>query len=461
MDRDTSINTSASQVVDSDYPYGKRYAYSILFLFGLLWLFDLALRLVVSSLFSDMNRDLGITPSQFGLLTGIVSFAISLLVFPVSILEDRWSRKKTVAIMAIIWAIASLLCAFSGQFWQLLLLRFLVGAGEAGYGPGASTIVQDAFPPQKHNTVLGILQACGPIGAIAGMILGGIIVQYLGWRWAFGLVAIPCIPAAFMVLFIKEPVRQAVTKINKNTGIEEKVPFGQIMKKILTTRTLLFLYCGMSLVLIFYSCVVLWVPSFFRYTEGLSQQAAGIKGAGVMLTSALGAVLGGSLGDRLSKIKPSLPLVFAGIAMFITCAAFLLGFLYVPQGWRYPCMLVGGLFLSSQLGIAYATVLRVSHKGIQATALGSLILVQNLFGATVGASISGFIAEYYGKVFMQMETYKTLAIQNASAAHDAMMAYSIQHAILAMSFMTILSGISFILASRYYDKDCAGAECFA
>ncbi len=451
---------ASSPLAYNEYPYGKGYSLYVLALLSVLYLFDFMDRMIVSSLFSDLNRDMGVTAAQFGALTGAVHIAIATLAFPVSLLIDRWSRKKTVAMMVIIWAFACLLCAFTGQFWQLLALRFIVGAGEAGYGPGSSTILQNFFPPNKQNSAIGIMQSFGPVGVVCGMIVGGFIAQRWGWRHAFGILVVPGTIAAILVLFLKEPARIAVTRVNQATGEEEAVPLSRIVKKIFQTPTLIYIYLGMAMMLIFSSCVGVWVPSFFRYTEGLGQQAAGVKGGGVMLATAVGAMLGGFIGDRLGAKKSGLPLVFSAVCMVFACAFFVFGFMFAPQTLRYYFMLAGGLFLNAPVGIAFTSIMHTSHQGIRATALGCLIVVQNIFGMAVGATVSGIAAQYSGEIFKTTEAYAALLLQSAEAANNAALAYGIQRAILMMSFSTLIAAVLFFLASRHFAEDCKGAECF-
>jgi len=84
---------------ESGVTHGQRNFIFVL-LFMLLF-FDLLDRMVVSSLFPYIQRDWGISDTECGLLVSSVYWAIVALTFPISILVDRWSRKKSIGIMAI------------------------------------------------------------------------------------------------------------------------------------------------------------------------------------------------------------------------------------------------------------------------------------------------------------------------------------------------------------------------
>jgi len=85
-----------------------------------------------------IQADLGINDFQSGWLVSVIYLTIGIMTFPVSLVIDRWSRTKTVGIMAIVWSLATLLCAFTGNYVQLFFARVLIGFGEAGYAQAAA-----------------------------------------------------------------------------------------------------------------------------------------------------------------------------------------------------------------------------------------------------------------------------------------------------------------------------------
>ncbi|MBP1666990.1 MAG: major facilitator superfamily 1, partial [Bacteroidetes bacterium] len=92
-----------NQQNDQGYLFSKRYSNYIFILLFLLYMFDYIDRMVITSMFPVIERDLGISHTQSGMLVSAVYWAIVLLTFPVSLLVDRWSRTKTIGIMAIMW----------------------------------------------------------------------------------------------------------------------------------------------------------------------------------------------------------------------------------------------------------------------------------------------------------------------------------------------------------------------
>lgn len=84
----------------------------------------------------------GLSDYECGWLATIVTLMMTVFVFPISFIVDRWSRKKSIGIMAILWSIAAAGCAFTRNFKQLLSLRSVIGVGEAAYTPGVMPLSQ-------------------------------------------------------------------------------------------------------------------------------------------------------------------------------------------------------------------------------------------------------------------------------------------------------------------------------
>ena len=227
------------------YLFSKGYSNYVFVLLFLLYMFDYIDRMVVTSMFTSIERDWGITHTQSGLLVSAVYWAIVLLTFPVSILVDRWSRTKTIGIMAIMWSLATALCALTGNFVQLFMARLLIGVGEAGYAPGGSAMISGLYPIDKRARMMGIWNASIPLGSAIGVLLGGIIAVKLGWKHAFGIVAIPGLIVAILFLFVKDYKTVDLSFFDKNSN-KVKMEKKDMVKEFITKPSVLFTYFGMA-----------------------------------------------------------------------------------------------------------------------------------------------------------------------------------------------------------------------
>ena len=125
--------------------------YCIFTLLFLLYMFDYMDRLIIVSLFPFLKLEWGITDAQCGLLVSAVYWSILIFTLPVSILIDRWSRIKSIGMMAVLWSAATLVCAFTKNFGQLFAARTAIGLGEAGYAPGGTAMISALFPKEKRE----------------------------------------------------------------------------------------------------------------------------------------------------------------------------------------------------------------------------------------------------------------------------------------------------------------------
>lgn len=115
-------------------------------------------------------------------------------------LADIIGRKKTFVIGATLFLLGSVLCAFAKTMPQLILFRGLQGLGAGGIQPVVQTILGDIFTPTERAKVQGWFSSIWGLSGLIGPILGGVIVDYVDWRWLF-LINLPLgLFALFMLI---------------------------------------------------------------------------------------------------------------------------------------------------------------------------------------------------------------------------------------------------------------------
>ena len=145
-----------------------RYAWVVFALtFGLL-ISDYMARQVLNAVFPLLKAEWALTDAQLGLLSGVVAIMVGLLTFPLSLVADRWGRVKSLTAMAVLWSLATLLCAVAGNYQQMLAGRVLVGVGEAAYGSVGIAVVVSAFPKRLRATLSAAFMAGGLLGQVLG-----------------------------------------------------------------------------------------------------------------------------------------------------------------------------------------------------------------------------------------------------------------------------------------------------
>ena len=99
---------------------------------------------------------------------------------------DAWGRRRAFCSGLVLFTLASLLAALAQDSWQFFAARALQGIGAALVSPNALALVLGRFEDTaQRNAAMGVWGAVGAGGAIAGQLLGGLVVETLGWRWIF------------------------------------------------------------------------------------------------------------------------------------------------------------------------------------------------------------------------------------------------------------------------------------
>jgi len=415
----------------SNYLFSKGYTNYVFILLFLLYMFDYIDRVVVTSMFTSIERDMGITHTQSGLLISAVYWSIVLLTFPVSILVDRWSRRKTIAIMAVVWSIATALCALTGNFMQLFLARTLIGIGEAGYAPGGSAMISGMYPREKRAKMMGFWNASIPLGTALGIVLGGVIATHWGWRHAFGLVAFPGLIIAIAFFFVKD-YKTVDLSFSDKSNHKVKMKFRDMLNEFITKPSLILTYFGMAAVVFVTTSMITWLSSYFEVTRNLVPGKAGMLSSSVMGLAIVGAPLGGYLADRWRKRNIKARLLFPTITTFLA-SIFLFFALYTTTGTpQYILFLCFGVMITMFISAAAAVTQDVIHAGLWAVSYAIAVVVQNLLGASIAPIIMGKIYDNY----------------------------SISTAFSILPFILMLGAVLFYAGSRYYEKDLAKVPDF-
>jgi len=374
------------------YLFTKSYSNYVFILLFLLYLFDYADRMVVNSMFSYIQNDLGINNFQSGWLVSIIYLTIGLLTFPVSIVIDRWSRTKTVGIMAIVWSLATLLCAFTGNYVQLFMARILIGFGEAGYAPGGSALISGMYPMEKRSKMMGLWNASIPLGSAIGVTMGGIIASTWGWKHAFGIVAIPGLIIAILFLFVKDYKTVDLSKIDKaNNRI--KMERKDIIREFLKKPSVIFTYFGMTAIVFVTTAMIVWLPKFFESTADMDPKKAGTLAGAVMMLALIGAPMGGYITDRWRKKEPRARMLFPAISTFISAVLLFLAFFFFSGTMQIIALFTFGIFIMLFISGAAAVTQDVIHPGLRATSYAIAVMVQNLLGSFTAPIVLGRISD--------------------------------------------------------------------
>jgi len=381
-------------------PATRRYAWSVFAIIFALMVVDYVDRQVVVSMFPHLKAQWNLSDSQLGALVSIVSITVALGAVPLSLLADRWSRVKSIFLMALVWSLATISAAFAGSYGHLIGARSMVGLGEAAYGTVGAALLATLFPPRMRSTVLGAFFAAGMLGSVLGVILGGVIAERWGWQAGFGNVGIPGLVLAFVFLAIVRDYETVALPTRDATGLKPRMTARAVVTELLRPRTALVTCFGAGLNLLVVSTMWAWLPSYFNRFYGLPPDKAGLKTAIVVLAGGLGALLWSVVADRLTARMPRARLIVPAIAAVVTTAFMLIAFAgFQPGAAQFALIIAGSVVMAGSVGTTDAVVIDVIHPALRATGASVLSVTRNLFGLAGGPLLTGALSDAYGLQF--------------------------------------------------------------
>lgn len=329
------------------------------------------------------------------------------------------------AIMAAIWSVATGLGAIAQNYTQLLVFRFFLGSGEAGYNPVAPPLLASSFPKKWRATAVSITQIGVTFGVPLGTIYGAYAAIAFGWRNAFLIAMIPGLILAFCALFIHDFKTPPKSK--------NKTSYSAVILEILKTRS--FIYTMISATAYFFFCGIQmnWLPSYFVREGGLDLEQASIYSSMVLAMTIIATICTGPVIDFARKFGERTIPIILGCGLFFGTALYQTGLIFAPAGSMQQTILfmIGNFVAGLMCAGVYISVLSVIRPGIQATALSIVIFCQNVLGFALGPLFAGILSDQYG----------------LGAAMQILM------------FSPAIGGISFIFCTFTFNFDVEKAGC--
>src|ERR1700731_1107812 len=163
-------------------------------------------RMNVGAAALQMPKDLGFNDQVVGFGAGIFFLGYFLLEIPGALIAERWSASRWIARIMISWGIATVMMAFIHTPREFYLVRFFVGAAEAGFFPAVVVYLTHWFRYEDRSKVIAFFYAAYPASFIIGSPLAGWLlgINWLGlrgWRWLFILEGIPAILFGIITIF--------------------------------------------------------------------------------------------------------------------------------------------------------------------------------------------------------------------------------------------------------------------
>ncbi len=414
-----------------------KYKWFVLAMLTLVYMFNFIDRQVMIILQEDIKAELDLSDTQLGLLTGL-AFAVlyTTLGLPIARYADKHNRRNILAFSLGFWSLMTVLSGRAQNFFQLMLTRIGVSAGEAGGMPPSHSIISDYFPAKQRATALSIYSSGVYFGVLLGFILAGWLADTYGWRMAFYALGIPGILVAVILMFvIKEPIRGRLDKIESEA---EKGSMMKVVKYLIGKKSFLYVSLGAG-----FTTFALYSSSHFLPSYLMRAHKVDLVTVSVVLglTSGIGGILGTFIGGRIADIKGKKDMKWYLYVPMLACLISLIPSLLtyhtdntnLALASVFPVMLISSTFF----GPVYAVGQSIAKPSMRAIATALILLFMNGIGLAFGPLVAGLLSD------MLAPTYGV---------------YSLRWAI-SITFMALLvAALFYWMASKHFEKDLEVVE---
>ena len=350
-------------------------------------------RYALSILLSPIKRDLALSDTQLGLLTG-AAFALlySTLALPVARIAEHRNRTTVLVAAILVWSTATALCGLAGSFLTLFTARMMVGAGESGAVSPAQSMIGDAFPLERRGTALAIFSMGGALGTSLAPMVGGYLDAHLGWRGALLALGSLGLPMALLLwLVVRDPPRGFA---DRRVAQDPPPSIGLALRRLFSRPAFALLIPGMVAIGLAEYSFFLWLPSYLSRTFGQPSSSIGASLTlyqGVPLL--IGTLGGGLVADWLvRRDRRWLAWLPAATCAF---AALTIGLIFATHSLSAALLLLvlPSVALGGYLAPCYAMIQALAGARSRATAVAALTFAVNLLGLGLGPLMVGTLSD--------------------------------------------------------------------
>ena len=352
----------------------------------------------VSLALPSMSRALHMNPTQAGGAAGVFFWGYVLLQIPGGHLAQRWSAKRFVSILLVMWGLCSVGCGLVQTWHQFLVMRFLLGVAEGGVWPAVLVLLSHWFPRGERARANAYWMLCLPVAVILSSPLSGWILGR--WNWRVLLIAEGALPFFWLVIwwvFIDDYPKEArwistderkyleATLLEESRELDSAKP-GPFFQALFRPTVLVMV--GIYLMQNFGNYGYLfWLPSALENARKMSNLLVGVLAAIPYIVTAMGMVLVSRHSDKHRERRGHVAfgLAWAGTCMMacilLTGHAPTLGFVAIS--------LVGaGSY--GMLGSFWAIPTETLPRSVSGPAMGLVNALGNL-GGYFGPLAVGFV----------------------------------------------------------------------
>jgi ACS family tartrate transporter-like MFS transporter len=377
---------SLSSAASLEWNTRRRIAVRLLPFLWFLYMIAFLDRVNVAYAALEMSHDLRFSDQVFGLGAGIFFVGYVLLEIPGALIVEHWSARLWIARIMITWGIITVLVGFVHTARQFYVIRFLLGAAEAGFFPGVLVYLTHWFCRRDLAKAIASFMAALPLANFLGSPLAGRILQIHwhgleGWRWLFILEGIPAIVFGIVTIFYLTDWPRDATWLppEECAWITAELDRERAAKKALRSYTVAEALRHREVILLaliyflsvtgFYGFTI-WFPTILKRASGLATGTVTLVVAVPYLIALIATLLNSWLSDRTQERRwhTAGPLFLGSGALLLAIATsshfwIQLGFFTVfaacvhsfqPPFWALPTITLGESAAAASIGLINA-----------------------------------------------------------------------------------------------------------
>jgi MFS family permease len=265
---------------------------------------------------APLATELGLGADDLGLLTSVYFLTFAAAQIPIGILLDRYGPRRVQSVLLMIAAAGSTLFAVSDHFWMLLVGRALIGLGVASAMTAGLKALVLWFPGDRVPLLNGLMVMLGALGAVTATLPADLLLDWIGWRELFGLLAGLTVASAVMIHLV----------VPEATPVRSGTVAAGLKKVYADPRFWRVAPLSASCIGTAWALQGLWAAQWFKDVEGLDRAGVVIHLFAMAVALSLGAILLGIAADRLRRrgVGPGSLLGLVAAAFIATQVALIL-----------------------------------------------------------------------------------------------------------------------------------------
>ena len=265
----------------------------------------------------DMNRDLGFSAAVYGFGSGIFFLSYTLLEVPSNLMLARVGARRWIARIMATWGVVSMAMALVDTPLSFYVLRFILGAAEAGFFPGLILYLTHWFPARERARAVALFMTATAMAGVIGAPISSAILHLHGagglhgWQWLFIIEGLPAVLLAPVVWrrLTERPAdatwltaderdwltREMAREHDQTSGVHLTFRAAASSGRLWALSALYF-----CIVMAFYG-VSFWLPQIVQATGGLSSATVILLTAIPYVAATIGLVVIGSRSDAVAE----------------------------------------------------------------------------------------------------------------------------------------------------------------